>query len=479
MDARSSIILLNDFAEKAIQIALANGAQFCDIRAETVVTSGFLLENGEIEHFSSTVDSGLGILVLANGAWGFYSISNPKSIENMKIGIKDAIKSALHYATNKKQKVKLAEAKAFVDTVNFKVEKKPTIEEMTKIAYECDKTIRYKKRIHKSSISMHHDQFSKYYVNSEGAQIQQNYDDTIAALSATAHESGISETVSTTEGGRGGIEMITGKNDIVAVAEQISERANQLIDAKPAKEEKTTVVMNPDFVALLTHEILGHPSEADRVLGKEMAWAGGSWWAGKIGSKIGSTELNVIDDPTIQSSLGWYKYDDEGAKASKKSLIQDGILQHHMQSRETASLFDTEPNSAMRSAGYAFMPLIRMACTCISPGNWNPDEMIRDVKNGYLICDMKVPSIDMMRYNWSISCQYAHKIENGQVADLVRDVIVMGTSPDFFNSIDARSKDFKVRPITNCGKGDPMQIMRMGNGGPHIRGIATVKSVGT
>jgi len=60
---------------------------------------------------------------------------------------------------------------------------------------------------------------------------------------------------------------------------------------------------------------------------------------------------------------------------------------------------------------------------------------------------------------------------------LVRDVIVMGEAPEFFQSIDACGKDFTVRPITNCGKGDPMQSMMMGNGGPSIRGVATVKSV--
>jgi TldD protein len=90
---------------------------------------------------------------------------------------------------------------------------------------------------------------------------------------------------------------------------------------------------------------------------------------------------------------------------------------------------------------------------------------------------MKIPSIDMKRYNWSISCQYAQKIENGEITDLQRDVIVMGTAPEFFNSIDACGNDFTVRPITNCGKGDPMQSMIMGNGGPTIRGRATVKSV--
>ncbi|MGI0102873.1 MAG: TldD/PmbA family protein [Nitrosotalea sp.] len=471
-------MLLEDFADKAVQLALENGTQYCDVRAETIKSNGFLLENGQIEHFSSKSENGLGIRILADGAWGFYSISNPQSIDELKEGVISAIKNALYCAQTKKQKVKLAETRAYVDTVDYVVIEKPTIEEMTKLALECDKIIRARKRINKSSIRMNHDVFHKYFVSSEGAKITQNNDDVMVHLSATAHESGLSETVSTTEGGRGGMETITGKDNVLKKANSISEKADKLIDAKPAKEEKTTVVMNPDFVALLTHEILGHPSEADRVLGKEMAWAGGAWWHGKLGTKIGSTELNVTDDPRLQSSLGWYKYDDEGVMASRKSLVKDGILVGHMQSRETASLFDTLPNSAMRATGYSFMPLIRMACTCIDPGNWDPDELIRDVKSGYLICDMKVPSIDMMRYNWSISCQYAQKIENGERKELLRDVIVMGNAPEFFNSIDARGKDFTIRPIANCGKGDPMQIMRMGNGGPHIRGVATVKSVG-
>ncbi len=94
-----------------------------------------------------------------------------------------------------------------------------------------------------------------------------------------------------------------------------------------------------------------------------------------------------------------------------------------------------------------------------------------------MVSNMKIPSIGMKRYNWSISCQYAQKIENGECTDLVRDVIVMGTAPEFFASINACEDDFTIRPITNCGKGDSMQSMIMGNGGPTIRGTATVKSV--
>ncbi|MGI0093800.1 MAG: TldD/PmbA family protein [Nitrosotalea sp.] len=470
---------LEDYAEKAIRIALDAGSQYCDVRAESVKTKGFVIENGEVENFVSSKDSGLGIRVLVNGAWGFYSVSEPKSFDIVQQNIVDTVKAARYYSDYKKHKVRLADVRSFTDNIRFPVLVEPNVEEMIKLGLESDKIIHDQKRIIKSSVLMHHDKFHKYFINSEGSKITQDFDDVMANLSATAHYSGLTESVNTTEGGRGGLEMITGKNDILVVSKSISEKADALLDAKTVKEEKATVVMNPDFVALLSHEILGHPSEADRVLGKEMAWAGGAWWAGKLGTKIGSLELNVIDDPTIPSSLGWYKYDDEGVPATRKVLVEDGVLCNHMQSRETASLFDTEPNSSMRATGYSFMPLVRMACTCIAPGNWNPEEMINDVKNGFLISNMKIPSIDMMRYNWSISCQYAQKIENGELGELLRDVIVMGNSPEFFESIDARGKDFQVRPIGNCGKGDPMQIMRMGNGGPHIRGKSIVKSVAT
>ncbi len=128
---------------------------------------------------------------------------------------------------------------------------------------------------------------SKFFTNSEGSKISQNFTDVVANLAATAYENGLTQTVNIVEGGRGGIEKLSSEREITETSEFISKKASQLIDAKPAKNEKATVIMNPDFVALLTHEILGHPSEADRVLGKEMAWAGGAWCSVKLNEKIG------------------------------------------------------------------------------------------------------------------------------------------------------------------------------------------------
>jgi TldD protein len=455
--------------QRAIKIAQRLGATYCDIRLEQIERNGILIENGLAEQSTVRFDQGIGVRVLFDGAWGFFSTSDHAKLED---GIISAIKSAR--VTSKKAKVRLAEIPIFQKSIQYFVGKKPEIEDLTKIAFDCDYTIRDNKKITKSQIAGQATQTRKYFESSEGMQITQNYTDCTIDLVATARDT-ITQSINITEGGRGGLETL---DKSIESAKEISSKAAQLLDAKPPKEEKTTLVMNPDFVALLTHEILGHPSEADRVLGKEMAWAGGAWWAGRLGQKVGSESLNVIDDPTIPGSLGWYEFDDEGVQSQKKKLVENGVLSNHMHSRETASIFGTAPNASMRATSYGFMPLIRMACTCIEPGDWNPQEIIKDVKSGYFVSNMKVPSIDMKRHNWSISAQYANRIENGQIKELVRDVIIVGTAPEFFSSIDACGNDFTIRPITNCGKGDPMQQMKMGNGGPTIRGIATIRGAG-
>lgn len=467
---------LKDLADRSVRHALDLKCQYCDVRAETVSKHGLVIEDGEIEHITEIDLRGLGIRVLFDGAWGFFSVSNPSS-EDIKNAVEEAVKSAKHHSTKKKNKIEIANFSGIEDTVIFPVKNAPTADNLREIGLECDKIIHQNKKINKSVVSIGYNKTKKYFANTEGSKITQEHTDTIADLVATAHESGITQSVDITEGGRGGIELLDNSKSVFDSANFISKKACELLSAKPADDEKATVVLNPDFVALLTHEILGHPSEADRVLGKEMAWAGGVWWAGKLGQQIGSESLSVFDDPTIEQSLGWYRYDDEGIRSSKTALIENGILTHHMQSRETAKIFDDTPTANMRATSYEFMPLIRMACTCIDKGDWNPEEIIKDVKSGYYISNMKIPSIDMKRYNWSISCQFAQKIENGELTELLRDVIVLGTAPDFFQSIDACGKDFTVRPVTNCGKGDPMQSMIMGNGGPTVRASATVKSV--
>ncbi|MDO8132124.1 MAG: metallopeptidase TldD-related protein, partial [Candidatus Brocadiales bacterium] len=105
-------------------------------------------------------------------------------------------------------------------------------------------------------------------------------------------------------------------------------------------------------------------------------------------------------------------------------------------------------------------------------GDKDPKEIISDVSDGYYIVNHRIPSISESRENFRISAQKVYKIEKGQITKLYRQGGITSDSKDFLMNIDAVGNDFEVFPIPNCGKGQPMQIMRVGNGGPTLRSKA-------
>jgi TldD protein len=175
--------------------------------------------------------------------------------------------------------------------------------------------------------------------------------------------------------------------------------------------------------------------------------------------------------------LGFYRYDDEGVKAERKVLIDKGMLKGHMQSRETATEFGVRPNAGMRAITFEYIPLIRMSNTFFADGDWKYEEMLEETKHGYLVISMRNPSIDDQRYNWTIGAQEGYEIKNGELTTHLRDIELTSTAPRFFKKIDAASEKGEIHPLPGCGKGDPMQGLYVGNGGPYLRGVATILGV--
>lgn len=469
---------------------------YCDARAETRFKISAHTENGKTEHITSAWDAGIGIRMLTTrDAWVFVSVSSPESageVADAMSGLpqksENVARTSMRAKNSRPHRTRFGlghahaqNSKVHTAKITHRAKEPPDQNQIARIGAECSRAMYDAPKIVCATSSPQSESVSKYYTDSTGCSILQEYTDTVMSITATSnggHGHATTRTIDATVGGRGGLEAI---NDSHASkkAVDITAAVPHVARATTAKYDRDAdVVMNPNFVALLAHEILGHPSEADRVIGHEMAWAGGAWWSGMLGKKIGSHTLNAFDDPTIPDTLGSYAFDDEGVASSKTTLVKNGILQGHMHSKETAHVFGTAPTGNMRATDYRFMPLVRMACTCIGPGDHTQEEMIRDVRDGYFIYDMKIPSIDMNRYNWSISCQYAQRIKDGVMGEVLRDVIVSGTAPKLFESISQCGKDFAISAITNCGKGDPMQALAMGNGGPSIRAKATVSSVG-
>lgn len=467
-------------AEKIIDYASNLGATYADVRMEKRKSEYYAVDNGNLDlNLLAHNKLGMGVRVIYDGAWGFFSTTD-LSINGTKKATEQAIKAAKKSSEKIKNKVVLAPIKIYQDYVKTKaIEDFWEISPEEKISYcfEIEEKLRTHQNIVSSGVELAGIGFDKLFMSTEGSKIR--FENTIifTTLKAFGIKGNVSASENKLKGGTGGFEIIK-ELDMFSEAEEVCKQIQDSFKAKNCPDlGRTKVLMDPVYLAILVHEILGHASEADRALDMDNAWAGSVWWAGMLGESVGSDNLSLSDDPTIEKSTAFYRYDDEGVKAEKKILIDRGVLKDHMHSRQTAVMLNSKPNAGMRAWSYEFAPLIRMSNTYFEPGDWNLEELIKETKKGVYLKNFSRTSIDDKRFNWSVSPEKAYLIEKGEIKGQVRNVRVIGDSPSFFKSIDAVSKNLALMPMP-CGKGDPCQLgMNVGNGGPHIRSEARVYSM--
>ena len=222
-------------------------------------------------------------------------------------------------------------------------------------------------------------------------------------------------------------------------------------------------------MGLICHESSGHPSEADRILGREAAQAGETYLKkDSIGLRVGSRLVNVVDDPTLDGSFGFYLYDDEGVKARKRTLIKEGVINEFLHNRETASVFGVKSNGSARASAFDREPIVRMANTYLEPGDYSVEELLEDVKEGVYIRSFMEWNIDDRRFNQRYVGLEAYRILNGEIKERIRNPVLEVTTTGLWSSVDAVGRDLEFQ-AAYCGKGDPLQGIPVWTGGPHVR----------
>ena len=246
----------------------------------------------------------------------------------------------------------------------------------------------------------------------------------------------------------------------------------------PTLDREVPVVTDPHYNTLVSHEIVGHPAELDRALKLETAYAGRSWLLRglhdhQIGRRVASELVTAYSDPSLPG-YGHYRYDDEGTPARRVVHIEKGVFTGFMNSRQTAAIFGGAPNGHWKATGASLVPLIRMSTTVFDAGSRDPADILGEVDHGYYLVGHRTPSIAESRENFRISARRVYEIEHGRLGRLFRDGGLQADSRDYFMNVDAVGADFRLYPIANCGKGQPMQTKRLGNGGPTMRSRAKI-----
>ena len=330
------------------------------------------------------------------------------------------------------------------------------------------------------------------FLSSDGADIDQSFAQTEGfAIAVCSGEHGTYELYDFT-GHQRGWEILTEGYDNGTIilpsftdfCKKLGTDAAEVAAAPPLKppDGESVVVTDPHFNTLLVHEVVGHPSELDRALKYETAYAGRSWFLknlqeNQLGQAIASPLVNAFSDP-LMDGYGSFKYDHEGTPARRAYVIRDGLLEEFLNNRQTAATLGVPPNGSARATDAHLVPLIRMTNTVFAPGDRDPQDIISEVDSGYYVSGHRTPSIAESRENFRITAVKVYEIKNGQLGRLYRDGGITADSRSYFNSIDAVGNDLRVNPIPNCGKGQPMQAKRMSNGGPTMRGIARLTGPG-
>jgi TldD protein len=229
------------------------------------------------------------------------------------------------------------------------------------------------------------------------------------------------------------------------------------------------LVVGPQVSGIASHESCGHPTEADRILGREASQAGKSFITpDMIGKKVGSASVNVVDDPTLANAIAYYAYDDEGVKSRRRYLYKEGRINEFLQNRETAAKLGTRSNGAARATNYDREAIVRMANTFVEPKDWEVEEMLEEVKSGVYMKSFMEWNIDDKRWNGKYVGREAYLIENGEVKHPVRKTVLEVTTPAFWSAVDAVGKDLEFE-AGFCGKSDPTQALDAAFGGPTMR----------
>lgn len=253
------------------------------------------------------------------------------------------------------------------------------------------------------------------------------------------------------------------------VLEDVRSMHRSLKEAKKLPPGKMDIVCGPQVTGIASHESCGHPVEADRILGREASQAGMSFITPDMkGDRIGSDLVNVVDDPTIANGGGFYEYDDEGTKATRRYLYKDGKIHSFLEDRGSAGVLGGTSNGAARTVSFDREPIVRMANTFVEPRDHTFDELVEDVRHGVYISTFTEWNIDDKRWNQKYVGRDAYLIEGGEVKGMVKAPVLEVTTKAFWSAVDAVGKDFYLEGGL-CGKGDPMQGIEVSMGGPHIR----------
>jgi len=432
------------------------GADYGELFFERRFTFSGKCEENRIENLSCGIEVGVGIRFIKNFKT-YYGFTNRLTQESLRALIEKISAAAaaekevsIDFTDKDARYEKIVEGLSFETPVEKKVE-------YLKRANNAARGI--SDRIKQVSVVLKDQIQEVVIVNTEG-QIVEDVRPRVVFYVLVVASNGIELQTGYEPIGHLGDYSLLEKNPPEDVAKRAAERALKMLKAKPAPAGKFTVVISSKAGGTMIHEAVGHGLEAD------LANQGLSVYSGKIGQKVASELITVVDDGYMKGMYGSAGYDDEGTPTAKNVLIEKGILKNYMYDIVEAMKSDGLPTGNGRRQSYMHTPMPRMTNTYIAPGQTDPQEIIEDTKEGILVVKMGGGQVNTVNGDFVFEVSEAYMIEKGQITEPIRGASLIGNGPKILEEIDAVGNDLGFS-IGTCGKD--------GQGVPVSDGLPTIR----
>ncbi len=234
------------------------------------------------------------------------------------------------------------------------------------------------------------------------------------------------------------------------------------LEARPAPAGEMAVVLGNGWPGILLHEAVGHGLEGD------FNRKGSSVYAGRIGQRVASKGVTVLDDGTLPDRRGSLNIDDEGHVSQRNVLIEDGILRGYIQDATNARLMKVARTGNGRRESYAHLPMPRMTNTYMLAGDKDPQEIIASLDRGLYAVNFGGGQVDITSGKFVFSASEAYWVENGKIQYPVKGATLIGNGPDAMTRVSMIGNDLALDGgVGTCGKEG--QSVPVGVGQPSLR----------
>jgi TldD protein len=449
--------------ERILNKAVALGASYADVRYQYLDDELVTVENKELKTYSSRRLSGAGIRIVIAGAVGYASTSDLRE-NRLEKSLRNAIKAAKSikgqkhlFAETKINKTKV-KSTAKIDPCNVPPEDKVSI------VLDANKNAWISNDVKNATTRLGLVKDFRQFTSSEGTHVE--VETTLVGLShaSVAKVNGAMESVNDWGDSRcAGFEFIKCE-DWNSFTAGVSKLAIEAAKSGTPPPGTYPVVVDPEVLGLVLHEAFGHASEGDIVS------SGDSVLRGKLGDKLASDMITIIDEGTIEGGY-FYPFDDEGTKKEKTVVVEDGVLKNFLNSRNTAHELGGRPTGNARAQDFDNLPIVRQTNYYLQPRDVKFEEMIEGIDFGIYVRGKGAGGgeVEPGLGTFTFGVGPSKVIRKGELAETVKGVVISGSILDTLKTVDAAGKDLKITTNVFGGCGKEAQRATVGFGGPHVR----------